>query len=90
MRFVDRTAPGKLELNYMWLPTWIGMNESLIRELEAELSKTIVGQALTDDLLDVAHQQLLGILVEKFPLQRGLFEYLDGIKFVGNDGNQAG
>lgn len=90
MRFVERTGPGKLELSYIWLPTWVGMNEALIRELEGELSKTIVGQALTDDLLDVAHQQLLTILAEKFPLQRGLFEYLDGIKFVGNDGNQTG
>jgi hypothetical protein len=58
------------------------MNEGLIRELEVELSPTIVGQALTDDLLDTAHQQLLAILVRKFPHQKGLFEYLDGVKFV--------
>lgn len=87
MRFVERTGPGKLELNYMWLPTWIGMNEALIRELEEELGKTVIGKVLTDELLEVAHQQLLSILRAKFPQQAGLLEYLDGIKFVEHDGH---
>jgi hypothetical protein len=87
MRFVDRTAPGKLELNFMWLPTWVGMNEALIRELEQELSKTIVGKDLTEELLDEAHQTLLQLLVTRFPNAGGLFEYLEGIKFVENNGS---
>jgi hypothetical protein len=86
MRFVERTGPGKLELNYMWLPTWIGMNEGLIRELEKTLGETIVGKVISDDLLDEAHRQLLDIIVAKFPHQRGLFEYLDGLKFVEDNG----
>ena len=87
MRFVDRTAPGKLELNFMWLPTWIGMNEALIRDLEKELSETIVGRDLTEELLDEAHQKILQLLVDKFPQVVGMFEYLEGIKFVEGNGS---
>lgn len=87
MRFVDRTAPGKLELNYMWLPTWVGMNESLIRDIEQELSKTIIGRDLTESLLDEAHQSVLQILVGRYPQIGGLFEYLDGVKFIEGNGD---
>jgi hypothetical protein len=87
VRFVDRTGPGRLELNYMWMPTWVGMNEALIREIEELLSATIMGQPITDETLDLAHQAVLEILVNKFPALTGLFEYLDGIKYVDINGN---
>lgn len=82
MRFIERTGPGKLELNYMWLPSWVGMNEALIREIEELLSATIVGQDITEETLELAHQAVLEIIVNKFPAITGLFAYLDGIKFV--------
>jgi len=90
MRFIERTGPGRLELNYMWLPTWVGMNEALIREIEDLLGATIMGQDLTEELLELAHQSVMEILVSKFPAITGLFEYLDGIKFVmTNDTTQT-
>ncbi len=90
MRFIERTAPGKLELNYMWLPSWVGLNEALIREIEDLLSAAIVGQDLTEETLELAHQAVLEILVNKFPSITGLLEYLDGIKFVmTNDTTQT-
>lgn len=89
MRFIERTGPGKLELNYMWLPSWVGLNEALIREIEDLLSATIVGQDLTEETLDLAHQAVLEILVNKFPAITGLFEYLDGIKYVTDGNTQA-
>lgn len=87
MRFVERTGPGKLELVWSWLPTWVGMNEALIREIEAQMGDTIVGKAITDETLDLAHQTVLEILVNKFPALSGLFEYLDGIKYVNINGS---
>lgn len=86
MRFVERTAPGQLSLNYMWLPTFVGMNASLVAEIEAKISPTIVGRALDEDTLQLAHEAVLETLVEMFPEQTGLFDYLDGIKYVGNHG----
>lgn len=82
MRFVERTGPGQLGLNYMWLPTFIGMNAALVAEVEAKISPILLGRELTEETLDVAHQLVLDTLVQRFPAQSGLFDYLDGIKYV--------
>lgn len=81
MRLVDRIGPGHIGLNYMWLPTWIGMNTALIKDIEAHLSTTLLGQALTEEVLESAHDEVIRYLAKRFP-QGGLFEYLDGLKFV--------
>jgi len=86
MRFIERTGPGQLGLNYMWLPTWIGMNTQLLKELETAISSHIVGKPLDEDTLDAAHYLILDELERRFPNNAGLREYLDGIKFVMEDG----
>lgn len=82
MRFVERTGPGQLGLSYMWLPTFVGMNAALIKEIDDALTPMLVGQTLTEERLDCAHDKVLEILVTKFHMWSGLFEYLDGIKYV--------
>lgn len=82
MRFVERTGPGQVSLNYMWLPTFVGMNAALIKEIDEAMTPIFVGQALTEDLLDRAHDRALELLVAKFPMWAGLFDYLEGIKYV--------
>lgn len=86
MRFVERTAPGQLGLNYMWLPTWIGMNAALVAEIETEIAPAILGKPINEETLDLAHTAVLDVLVKRFPEQSGLFDYLDGIKYVGSHG----
>jgi hypothetical protein len=86
MRLVDRTGPGVLGLNYMWLPTWVGMNAQLIKEIEEAISAGIVGQPLDEGTLDAAHHAVLDFLKAKFPHINGLFDYLDGVKFVSTNG----
>lgn len=80
MRLVisDGTSVG---LNAMWLPTWIGSNAKLLKELETELSPLIVGQELTEKALDEINQLVLKYLTDKFKLP-GLFRYLDALKFL--------
>jgi hypothetical protein len=79
MRFVLLEDNGVLTLNFMWLPTWIGMNASLKKEIEKALSEKFVGRPSTD--LDAMHEEVIDFLVTKFP-HAGLRDYLDGIKFV--------
>lgn len=88
MRFIVRTGPGQLEINYMWLPTFIGMNSSLVRELDSTLSTLYVGKVLTSELMDAASRRVIEIITDKFPSLRGLYDYLDGIKYVEEDGAQ--
>jgi hypothetical protein len=90
MRLVVRSGPGQVELNYMWLPTWIGMNEALLKEIEKALAPVLVGKDLDDGTLEEAHFLVLDYLKERFSNINGLFDYLDGMKYVVIDeGRQA-
>jgi hypothetical protein len=86
MRLVDRTGPGVLGLNYMWLPTFVGMNTQLIKEIEDAISEGIIGKPLDEGTLDAAHLAVIDFLEKKFPHLKGLFDYLDGVKFVSSNG----
>lgn len=85
MRAVIRTAPGVVELNWMWLPTFVGMNAKLKKELEERLAPKLEGQPL-EAALDAAHEMVIDFLVEKFPAHPGLRDYLDALKYVIEDG----
>lgn len=77
-----------VELNYIWLPTWIGQNAKLLKEMEESLRPQIVGWELTEENLNKIHDMVLDYLVEKFPIP-GLFDYLDGLKFVTDEEKPA-
>ena len=70
-----------LDLNFMWLPTWVGMNSRLRKELEDALAPVIVGSELTEKRLDEIDSMVIEFLCKKCPLV-GLADYLDGLKFV--------
>lgn len=76
-----------VELNFMWLPTWLGQNAKFKQQLEKDLAPQIQGMALTEENLDKIHDMVLNYIVEKFSIP-GLFDYLDGLKFV-NDGEKS-
>lgn len=82
MRLVVATDPGVLELNWMWLPTWLGHNMPLRQQMEKELSKLVQGRPMTDAFLDEVHQLVVDFLCKSFPDLVGLRDYLDSIKFV--------
>lgn len=89
MRAVVRTARGILELNWMWLPTWLGMNASIKKQVEEELRKEVEGLEMTEWNLDLIHEKVLDILEELNPTVDGLRDYLDGIKFVSFTGDHG-
>jgi hypothetical protein len=80
IRLVVRDGPGAVALNYMWLPTWMGMNRALLGELSAELGPMLQGKALTDDVLDQAHAELVRVLERRYSSIVGLGDFLDGTK----------
>lgn len=82
MRAIVQTEPGKLELNYMWLPTWIGLNNAFKEDLECELTPVLLDREIDEDLLDEASDMVLDFIEKKFPNLKGLRDYLDGLKFV--------
>lgn len=82
MRLVVIVGPGELEVNYMFLPTFIGMNALLKKELEVALRPLIEGQAWTEQSLDQAHDHVIDFLEKRFAELSGLREYLDGVKYI--------
>lgn len=82
MHTIVATGPGQVELNYMWLPTCIGMNSVLKTEMEKELANQIVGLNLDEEGLDKADQIVVAFLEKKFPNVKGLALYIDALKFI--------
>lgn len=85
MRFVHLTAPGRLELNYMWLPTWLGINAMALKAINEALESRVKSAAIeaTEEALDNLNDLVIDVLVEKYgSIHAGLRDYLDGIKFV--------
>ena len=82
MRVVVPTDEGQLELAYMWLPTFIGMNNHIKEVVEKELKEAFVGQPMNEATLDAAHTKVVELLEKKFTNVKGLGEFLDGLKFV--------
>ncbi len=76
MDLLVRTEYGTVELNFMWLPTWIGMNARLKQDMEKELAEQVTGKTVEE-----ANRIVLDYLCQKFPIE-GLRDYLDGLKFV--------
>ena len=60
----------------------------LLKELEAAISESIVGKPIYNETLDIAHDLILEELERRFPNNPGLHAYLDGIKFVVEDGQE--
>ena len=71
-----------VELNYMWLPTWLGQNAQFKQQLETDLRAKIEGLELTEQNLDKISRMVLSYIVDKHSHIEGLFDYLDGLKFV--------
>jgi hypothetical protein len=88
MKAVIKTAPGEVELNWMWLPTFVGMNAQLKKELEERLAPKLMSLPI-DEGLEQAHEMVIDFLVERFPNLKGLRDYLDALKYV-EDGPDKG
>jgi hypothetical protein len=82
MRLIERSGHGQLDLQFLWLPTWIGINSALKEEIERHMNPLFVGKDLTEDTLNEAHDALVDFLQKKFPNLPGLSDYLDALKFV--------
>lgn len=82
MRAIMRTDEGVIELNYMWLPTWLGMNSVVKKQLGDKLAPSFVGRTIDEAELDKMNDETIDAIVAMFPLMDGLRDYLDGLKFV--------
>lgn len=84
MRTIIHEGNGIITLNYMWLPTWLGMNSVAKKQIESKLAETFKGRYITDEELDKMDAEVIDVIVGMFKGFTGLKDYLDGLKFVGD------
>jgi hypothetical protein len=78
-------AAGRVTLNFMFLPTFIGQNPIIQKELQKELAKMFAGKTVTPGLLDEVHTWIIQWLQNKFQIA-GLEKYLQAIEEVQDAG----
>lgn len=82
MRIAQVAKDGALELNWMWLPTFIGQNYMVLKELERFWKDQYPeGVANTPEELDKLHDITIDWFSQKFKLP-GLGKYLSAITYV--------
>jgi len=65
------------EVNWMWLPSWVGMNRALLERMQEELGEVLVGKTL-----DQANTCIVAWLQEQFPHIKGIDQYLAALEHV--------
>jgi hypothetical protein len=69
---------GTLELNWMWLPTFIGMSTILKRQIDEYISPLVIGKEVTEELLSQLDQEIIKYVVKMHPIP-GLTGYLEAL-----------
>lgn len=82
MRAVVHVDDGVVEVNYMWLPTWIGLNSGLLKEIGAHMQSKAAGLPLNDTTMQALHDALIDFLCVRYPSIKGLKAYLDGLLHI--------
>lgn len=71
-----------IELSYMWLPMFIGMNKDLLIRAGKALEEAFpMPFEATEDKLDEIHQFVVNWLCDQIKID-GLREYLEAIKHI--------
>jgi hypothetical protein len=76
-----RDNPNIIELNWMWLPVFIGQNNSLLRALHHDLMAEFKEQEITPEILDQLHEYVIQWLCSRVPV-KGLDLYLRGVEGI--------
>lgn len=70
-----------VEVRWMWLPTFIGINHAAMTELEKALTNEFMHTKATEQQMDLIDAWVMDWLCKKFPIP-GLREYLTAISHV--------
>jgi len=82
VRFIQVVKDGAIELSWMWLPTFIGQNYMVLKELGSAWKERYPGGiGYTSGNLDEMHEFTINWLCEKFRIP-GLCDYLKAIENV--------
>lgn len=79
MRWIDE-IDGELHVRWMWLPSWMGMNQTLVADLEAFVAEYTGPR--TPAMLDELSDRVVRRLADRFSTFSGLEEWLMSLRVV--------
>lgn len=82
MLVVVPTYEGVLELNWTWLPSFMGLDASLRETLRLHLAGKYEGRAMSDETLQEAHADVVAFLKDRYPALLGLDRFFDALQHV--------
>lgn len=91
MKLVVETDPGVIELNWMWLPTWLGHNAEFKKEVELHILEWVKSQGMvttSSEDLERMSNEVLHFILMKFPEPRGLDLFLKALRHVDDRGQE--
>jgi len=87
MRVIQVAKDNVIELSWMWLPTFIGQNYQVLKNLESAWKDRFPsGVAITQSSLDEMNEFTIEWLCDQFPI-KGLDKYLRAIENVEESGD---
>lgn len=79
----DKHNLGTISVSWMWLPTFIGQNQQLLKEIDRALSKEFPPPLKVDEeKLDEIHRFVIDHICGKLKIP-GLRYYLEALEFIG-------
>jgi hypothetical protein len=85
MRLIVQIEPGVAEVNWTWLPSWLGLNSMFLKQLGEHLKPQLLNLRLDQGTLDLGHELAKNYIVSCFPNIEGLAGYLDAIRLVKDE-----
>ena len=82
MDLVVPSVDGGLEINFSWLPTWLGLNQPMLKVLDAGLQEAFQGRKFTPELMVEMNQKVIELLTQEFPAIKGLDKLLSALAHV--------
>lgn len=82
MLLVVPTDHNTVEVNFMWLPSWLSFNKSTMDRLNKVVAEYLVGKSMTEEYLKAAHDLVVKEIATMHPHFKGIDDYLDALKFV--------
>jgi len=86
MHLVTHPEPGVLDINFAWLPAFIGMNSATLAAINSQVlvpfCERNVNKPLDEELLNALDREIITWLQTNYATMTGLSDYLDALKYV--------
>ena len=82
MDLVIPTGDGNVEINFSWLPTWLGLNQPMLSQISSKMFESFVGRTIDAECIAQMNTEVIRLLCEEFSAINGLDTLLKALEHV--------